>query len=488
MTSQTGNQPQSLPKGAEVELTIEGLDVRGEGWGQVAGRVMRTRHAVPGSRVRVKVLRKRSKRAWGRVLEVLEPGPDTTDPNCTHFGTCGGCAFQNLAYPAQLEALRHRVQQELERVGIPVGGPMGEPAGVPVDAVLASPSLWHYRNKMDFTFGSRRWRSAQEIEEHGEERDATFALGLHAPGRYDKVLDLEACTIAFEEASPILRSARELSLEQGLLPWDVRTHSGLLRHLVMRKGHFTGEILVVLVTSEDAPAEVDAWAVALRERQPEITTLVQVVNSRPAAVAMGERQRVLYGRGVIRERLAGLEYSISAGSFFQTNSAQAEQLMRVVREEVQLDQATAPLVWDLYCGAGTFALDLARSGARVLGIESIASAVADARHNARANGLQQVEFLQREVENCIGEAGALGAAPDVCVVDPPRAGLHPRALPALAAVPARRLILVSCNPEAGARDVAALAQAGWELRRVRPLDLFPHTPHVECVLSMERVG
>ena len=482
MTSQTGNGPQGLSKGAEVELTIEGLDARGEGWGHVAGRVLRTRHAVPGSRVRVKVLRKRSKRAWGRVLEVLEPGPDAVDASCTHFGTCGGCAFQNLAYPAQLEALRMRVRQDLERAGVPLGGSQG----VSVEAVLASPSLWHYRNKMDFTFGSRRWRSTQEIEEHGEERDASFALGLHAPGRYDKVLDVEACAIAFEEASPILRSARELALEQGLTPWDVRTHGGLLRHLVMRKGHFTGEILVALVTSEDAPEAVDAWAAALRERRPEITTLVQIVNSRPAAVAMGERDRTLFGPGVIREHLAGLEYTISAGSFFQTNSAQAEQLMRVVREEVQLGQVADPLVWDLYCGAGTFALDLARAGARVLGIETVASAVADAQHNARANGLQQVEFLQREVENCIDEPAALGDPPDVCVVDPPRAGLHPRALPALAAVPARRLVLVSCNPEAGARDVAALAQAGWELRRVRPLDLFPHTPHVECVLSMER--
>jgi 23S rRNA (uracil1939-C5)-methyltransferase len=458
---------------------IEKLDDRGQGVGQTGSLGLALRHAVPGSRVRAEVLRKRGKRSEGRVIEVLHPGPDSVTPDCPHFGTCGGCAFQNFDYAGQLEALRLRVQRHLEEAGVA--------SGVEVEAVLPSPSLRHYRNKMEFTFGNRRWRGRDELEASGEERDADFALGLHVPGRHDKVLDLEDCTIAFGEAAPLLRSVRELARSLDLVPWDVRTHSGSLRHLVLRKGHFTGQVLLALVTSEEAPEAVEALARALSERHPEITTLVQLINTRAATVAVGERQRVLHGDGWIHERLCGLEYRVSAASFFQTNSQQAERLVEVVREESGIAGASDAVIWDLYCGAGTFALDLARTGARVLGIESAPSAVEDAERNARANGIESVRFLAAEVEQCLDGADALGPEPEVCVVDPPRAGLHPRALRALSRCAARRLVLVSCNPQAGARDVAALSRAGWALSRIRPLDLFPHTPHVECVLSMDRV-
>ena len=458
-------------------MRVERLDRKGRGRGRTTDTEqpfpVELRRAVPGELVRARVVKRRRGRLEAQALEVLERGPASVGARCRHVASCGGCSFQGLAYPAQLEAKRELVRAALAEHGL---------GDVPVDPVLGCDPPWHYRNKMEFTFGARRWVEPGEPE--GAEAD--FALGLHAPGRHDKVLDVAECHIVFEEANPILADARALARDLELPPWDVRAHTGLLRHLVLRKGVHTGEVLVSIVTGEGGDQQVDAYAARLLARHPEITTLVHGVNTRLASTAVAERERVLHGPGHLRERVLGLELRVSAGSFFQTNTRQAERLFEVVREEV----GGAGVAWDLFCGTGLFALVLAGSVDRVVGVEQVASAVADARRNARENGVANVEFHEADVTDALlGRApGLVLPPPELAVVDPPRAGLHPKALGALLAAAPPRVVYVSCNVHNTAPELARFVEAGYAVRRARPVDLFPHTPHVECVFALDRRG
>ncbi|MEQ1894656.1 MAG: 23S rRNA (uracil(1939)-C(5))-methyltransferase RlmD, partial [Planctomycetota bacterium] len=355
-----------------------------------------------------------------------------------------------------------------------------------VPPLLGCTEPWNYRNKMDFSFGRARWIEAGEPED--APRD--FALGLHARGHYQKVLDVQACEIAFEGAAAIVSTVRELARARSLTPWDVRTHTGLLRHLVLRRSWATGEILADLVTSAAAPEVLAPFAAELLARHPELTTLVQHVNERPATIAVGELAAVFRGSGRIEERLDGLSYSISAESFFQTNTPQAEVLARLVRDWSAV--AAGETLFDLYCGCGSFALSLARAlgPERVVGFELVEAAIVDARANAERNGLGGVRFVAGDLATTLTpESLALRGLPrpTVCVVDPPRAGMHPKVRESLALLEPARIVYVSCNPRTGVEDLAFLLGRGYVLRAVQPVDLFPHTPHVECVFRLERV-
>ena len=455
-----------------LEVEVERIDERGLGVGRAeheSGEYrVALRRALPGERVAAQVLRRRGNKVEGRLLEVLRASAERMSPPCRHYGACGGCSLQDLRYAAQLDVKRGIVERALA----------AELVHVAVEPVIGGASPLRYRNKMDFTFGTRRWIEPGEAE--GVQRN--FALGLHPREQFRKVLDIEACEIQPEPFDAILASARRLALEQGLSAWDLVQHAGLLRHVVLRRSVATGEILVQLTTSSEAPELVGPFVSALLAAHPEITTLVQAINSRGATVATGERELVLHGSGSIREKLAGLWYRVSAASFFQTNTAQAERLVEVTLEEARLSGSERVL--DLYCGAGTLTLPLARRAAHVHGVELVEAAVADARRNAEENGIGNVTFSSGDVLAWFGSAGAIEC--DVAVVDPPRAGLHPKVVELLARVPARRMVYVSCHIGSAARDIAALAPAGWRATRARPVDLFPQTPHVECVLTLER--
>lgn len=466
-------------KGDRLSVLLTSLDRRGPGLGTVEvppfGEFrVALRHGAPGQRVQVEVRKRRGARLDSRLVEVLEPGPNSADSRCRHFRFCGGCAWQSVAYRAQLEALEARVAWVLDEAGV-----LGQ---VEVRAVEGMPDPWAYRNKMDFTFASRRWVEPQEPEN----AESAFALGLHAAGQHSKALDIHECSIAFPEAAPIVGTVRRLARARELEPWDLRSHSGLLRHLVLRKSWASGEILALLVTSERDAVRIDPLVAEIREHHPEISTFVQGVHSRPASVAACDEEHLLFGSGHITERLAGLDFELSAQSFFQTNTVQAERLIEVVREELDL-QAGSNLL-DLYCGAGTLGLCLMGQGGSLLGLESVSSAVADARRNAVRNGIETATFVEGDVLHTLRESLAGHPKIDAIVVDPPRAGLHPKVVPAIADLGVPRLVYVSCNVESAARDLAVLAERGYRLVGARPLDLFPHTPHLECVLTVEKIA
>jgi 23S rRNA (uracil1939-C5)-methyltransferase len=458
--------------GDEFTATITAFDARGHGLARDESYRYRVQRAAVGSTVRARVLSRRRDEVEGVALEAIDAGPHAETPRCAHFRACGGCSFQDLAYAEQLSGKHRLVEAPLRARGL-------LPPDVVAEDVVPAPSIWRYRNKMEFTFSSRRWIAPDEPQGV----DASFALGMHALGLFSKVVDIGGCSIQSEIADRIVAAAREIALEQGLSAWDIKLHAGLLRHLVVRRAERTDEVLVNLVTSAEAPQIIDPFAAELAARVPGITTIVQTVNSRAATTAIGESERTLLGPGTITEELCGLKFSISAGSFFQTNTLAAERMFEAVREEAAL--GPDGVAWDLYCGTGTISLVLARGAGAVVGFEVVPAAIRDARANAARNGITNARFVEGDVLVGLSATADL-PAPDVLVLDPPRAGLHPRVVPSLAGNPARRLVYVSCNPAAAAVDVAAFAGIGWQLARVRPFDQFAHTPHVESVLTLVR--
>jgi 23S rRNA (uracil1939-C5)-methyltransferase len=458
-------------RGDVVVVHVDGFDARGAATGSSSEYRVRLRRGLPGELVRARVIRRRRARIDAVTIERLEESPRRVPPRCAHFGSCGGCAFQDLEYGAQLEGKRDLVESAFAaRPAL---------AGIPIEPVLPAPDPFGYRNKMEFSFGAQRWIESREPE------DAPLgpALGLHARTVYSKVVDVASCPIQSPAADRVLAATREIAIAHGLSFWDARTHAGLLRHLVLRVARATGEILVAVVTSEDARDAVDRLARDLLERDLGITTIVHGVNARPADTAVADDLRVVFGPGTIRERLFDLVFSLSLASFFQTNTKGAERLVDLVREEAAL--AGTETVFDLYCGTGALGLSLARSAREIVGFEITPSAVLDARANAAANGIANARFVEGDVLAGISD---VPERPDLVLLDPPRPGLHPRVIPALLALAPPRIVHVSCNPAALARDLEALVAGGYRAGPVRPIDLFPHTPHVECVVRLDRDG
>jgi len=469
-------------KGETIEIAVDGIDDKGRAFGEIDGRTVRVRHGVPGSRIKALVHRRRKKEIEASVKELIEPGANLAAPRCDHFGSCGGCSFQNVVYRQQLVGLERALAGVLEPL-------LTGRDDLEIAPTIGCEDPWHYRNKMDFTFGNRRWIEADEPAGV----DSDFALGLHVPGRFDKVLDVQACHIAFEEATSILATARSLAREMGLSAWDVRAHEGLLRHLLLRRSFATGEILAALFTTTEDRESVDSYLQRLLEAHPEITTCVQRITPGSAMVAAGGEERLLRGEGFITERLGGLDFRISPDTFFQTNSIQAEHLHRAVVEAARVRHDE--VVYDLCCGCGPWALAMAAarrgSDAPVFGFELVESAIEDARLNAERNGLGAPVFLGGDLVEILRPERLVERAippPDLCIVDPPRAGLHAKVLGVLGELRPSRIVYVSCNPRSAVRDLGQLSEHGFRLEGIQPIDLFPHTPHLECVFTLTLVS
>jgi len=454
-------------KGEEVEALVDTIDRRGRALGEAEGHPISLTRGLPGDRVRARVTKRRRTGLQGVPLEVLEHGPSHVDARCAHAQSCGGCRFQDLAYGAQLELLRGHISQALEEACVP--SPEVEP-------VIGCPVPWNYRNKMELSFGAIRW--VEEDEPEGVERD--FALGFHAPGRFDRVLDVSECHLLFEGGMELASSARDLAKELELTAWNQHTHEGCLRHLVLRRGVHTDETLAYVLTSRNGE-DVDEFLDRFSALHPKLTTLVHGVNPGLADVATSSERRTITGPGWISERLRGIEFRISPESFFQTNTLQAERLFDIVIEEASAEGAG--LVHDLYSGAGSISLLLAGAVEEVTGFELSTEAVADAKENALRNGIKNADFVAGDIAETIA---SVTERPDVLVCDPPRSGMHEKVVERLIELRPERIVHVSCNAQTAARDLARLVYNGYALIRARPVDLFPHTPHVECVFTLER--
>ncbi|MBI2466486.1 MAG: 23S rRNA (uracil(1939)-C(5))-methyltransferase RlmD [Candidatus Rokubacteria bacterium] len=447
-------------------LTVDVADLAfgGEGVARAGGYVVFVPGGVPGDRLDVRLTQVRPRFARGRIERVVNPSAHRTEPPCPYFGRCGGCRLQHVRYEVQLEFKQRQVAECLGRLG---GlGPVGE---IPLAPIIGAPELYGYRNKMEFTFA---------------EADGQAIVGLHEAERYDAILDIERCLLQSDALNAVLAEVRAFVREHGWRVYRQEPEDGLLRFLMLREGKATGEIMVNVVTASPDVPTARALAERLRARCPQVSSVVLNVNPKKAAVAVGVEEHPIAGGEVIRERLGGLDFSISANSFFQTNTRQAERLFAIVADYAAV--TGREVVFDLYSGTGAISLLLARQARVVYGIELVAAAIEDAARNARANGIVNCTFLPGEVRHVLPELIRKGIRAEVVVADPPRAGFHPKALRAMLALAPARIVYASCNPATLARDLATLRAGGYRITAVQPLDMFPHTPHIEVVARLER--
>jgi len=463
------------PKRGEIlSLTIDDLAYGGEGVGRADGYVVFVPGGLPGDRLQVRLVQARSRFGRGAIEAVIEPSPQRVEAPCPYFGRCGGCRLQHVAYPAQLAYKTKQVADALER--------LGGLRDVPLRPIIGAEEIFGYRNKMEFTVARPR-RGA------GTEADSArggLVVGLHETERYDAVLDIDRCLLQSDRMNALLAEARAFFVDRGLTVYEQDTGEGLLRFLMLREGRHTGELMTNVVTSAPAVSELAPLVARLQAREAGTTSVVLNVNPKKASVAVGVEEHLLGGRDHIRERVGGLTFRVSANSFFQTNTRQAERLFDLVVESSGLTGTET--VIDLYSGTGAISLLLARRARWVYGVELAQAAVDDAGANAAANGITNCTFLAGEVRFVLPSLIAKGVTAEVVVADPPRAGFHPKALHALITLGARRIVYVSCNPTTLARDLGELSRGGYRVEWVQPVDMFPHTPHIEAVARLERVA
>ena len=475
-------QIQSIRKGAELELTVAKLAFGGKALAQVDGFVVFIEHALPGQRVRVRIDRKKRQYAEARVMAVLEQSPLYVEPFCPHFGVCGGCQWQDLPYDHQLHWKRQQVVEALTHLS-------GCKEGAAVVAeTCAAPQTTFYRNKMEYTFAARRWLLPQEIAAKETHYGKSFALGLHVRGAYNKVFNVEQCFLQSPQSVAILKEVREWCAQSGLRAYSTEDHRGFWRFLVVREGKRTGQTLVHVLTAAHPEQEeiIGSLVHHLSGRFPDITTLVHSITQKKAQVAVGDYSRVITGPGCIEERLEDLRFQISAHSFFQTNPLAAEKMYEAIRRLGSFSGRET--VWDLYCGTGSIALFVARQVRRVVGFEVVAEAIEDAYKNCELNGIDNCAFYAGDLKEVLKDVRASAndsRSPDVVITDPPRAGMHPKVIQFLREAAPATIIAVSCNPATLARDLALLLDQ-YDIAAVQPFDLFPHTPHIECVVKLER--
>ena len=464
-----------MKKGAVIELEIEKFADRGKSLSRLDGYVVFVSGAVPGDTIKARVFKKRKKFAEAALLEVIKPSPLRTDPKCKYFLTCGGCKWQHVQYDAQIDAKRQSVKDAFEH--------HGGFDSVDVLETIGAEETYYYRNKMEFSFSAGRWLTPDEIAS-GKSFDTSFALGLHVPGNFAKVLDLTECHLQSELSASIVNGVRKFALKQDWKPWHPRKHIGFLRHLVIREAAKTDELMLNLVTSHYSEERIGLFADWVKKTFPQVTTLVNTINSGPAQTAFGEEMHTVFGSGVVHDMIGDSTFEIASNAFFQTNTKQAQRLYEVAAEFAELKKDD--LVYDLYCGAGTITCFMAPSVNHVVGVELIEEAVQNARKNAAANNIENVTFVTGDMMRLFNTAFIEEyGRPDVLIVDPPRAGLHPKVVAQIAALAPDRFVYVSCNPLTQARDLSMLADQ-YDVEVVQPVDLFPHTHHVESVAKLKK--
>jgi len=445
-------------KGEELELRIDSLAYGGNGVGRHDGFVVFARGGLPGDTVRARVTKVKRGFAEGVVTELVAPGEGRVQAPCRHFGVCGGCRFQDLAYEVQLDEKERQVRDALVRIGR-----FAEP---PLEPIVPAEAQYGYRNKLEYSFTAG---------------DDGIELGFHRAGRWDEVIDIEECLLTTDLGNAVRLAVREWAREERLQPYDQKTGIGYLRHLVVREGRNTGQVLVVLVTAPGEHFEA-GYLVDVLRRFPEVRSIHWAINDTPAEQT-NLPTRLLWGDDAIEEEILGLRYRVRPSAFLQTNTGMAARLYELARECAALTGDEN--VYDLYCGTGTIGLALSANARSVWGLEISEEAVACAIENAELNGIENARFFAGNVGQTIEELREEAGSPDVVVVDPPRAGLAGKALRRTGELGAPRLVYVSCNPTTLASDLQVLRdEYGYVLERCRPVDMFPHTPHVESVSAL----
>lgn len=455
-------------------LRITTIAAEGKALGKHNDMVVFVPLTVPGDVVDVQIRNKRRRYMEGYVVNFVERSQLRTEPFCEHFGVCGGCKWQNLPYEEQLKFKQEQVRDQLQRIG-----KLDLPEIAPT---LPSAKTTFYRNKLEFTFADRRWMTQEEIAEGNELKDPE-ALGFHVPGMFDKVLDIRKCWLQPEPSNRIRLAVKAFCMEHGYGFYNARSHEGLMRNIIIRTSS-TGEIMVIVVFARPEQEKIAALLDHLAGEFPEITSLMYVVNEKMND-SIGDQEVVPYhGRDHIFEEMEGLRFKIGGKSFYQTNSEQAYNLYKVARD--MADLKPDDIVYDLYTGTGTIANFVARKCAKVVGIEYVPEAIEDAKNNSHLNGIDNTLFFAGDMKNVLtDDFFAQHGRPDVIILDPPRAGIHEDVAQTILRAAPERIVYVSCNPASQARDLAIFSE-NYTVDAVQPVDMFPHTHHVENVVRLTR--
>ena len=463
------------------DVAVTGYAAEGKALARVDGKVIFIEGAVPGDRADLLLVKNKKDWAEARVLRFREYSADRVQPFCEHFGICGGCKWQMLPYERQLQYKEEEVKQQLGRIG--------KVALPEIQPILGGKDTVAYRNKLEFTFANKRYATYEELREMDvlspEEKASRLgqsALGFHVPRIFDKVIDIRTCHLMEDRNNTIRNFVRDYALEKGHTFYDIKAHVGWLRNLILRSCT-TGELMVNLcIGHEDIPA-TKALLDALLQTFPFITSLYYTVNVKWND-SLYDLEPVLYaGQAWVTEKLGDLQFRIGPKSFFQTNTGQGRVLYEVVKEYAELTGRET--VYDLYCGTGSIGIYVSDGAARVIGVETVAEAVADAEENAAINGINHAAFFAGDViDVCTDEFFAEHGRPDVIITDPPRIGMHEKLVRKILDIAAPLVVYVSCNPATQARDLALLDEK-YAVTKVQPVDMFPHTHHIENVVQLK---
>ena len=460
----------TLRKGRTIELTISDMAYGGQGIGRVNGFVAFVRGGVPGDRLLVRVYSKKKNYAEATIEEILIPSPDRIRPECPYSAYCGGCQWQHISYEKQLNYKKAHVVDSIKRIG--------GLENVLVRDVEPSQNVFGYRNKMEFSFSDRRWFLPKDM--HKRENQDGFALGLHLPGTYFKVIDIDACMLQNERGNRILHQVKQYVKDSSIPVYGLKSHKGFWRFLATRYSKSFDEWMVNIVTSEERLEVVRPLSDILSDKAGDIGTIINNINPRKASVAVGEHETVLFGKGYIYDKLGPFTFQISANSFFQTNTPTATKLYEQVADYAELKGNE--IILDLYSGTGTIPIFLADKARAVTGIEIVKSAVQDSIKNCSINSIHNCRFICGDIRDNLS---TLTDSPDVMIINPPRAGIHKDIIPLILALSPKKIIYISCNPPTLARDIRLLS-GDYELIEVQPFDMFPHTYHIESIANLCR--
>jgi len=462
-----------IPQEKKQLQNIEIFDIaeEGKGVGRHEDLVLFIEKAIPGDVVDVELQRKKKNFAEGRVTSISKPSPYRIEPFCPHFGVCGGCKWQHMSYDAQLKFKQQSVDNALTRIGKVDTASMEE--------ILGSAETTYYRNKLEYTFSNKRWLTNRDEEVLPEDLNA---LGFHVPGRFDKILDIDHCYLQQDPSNNIRNSVRDFAIEHGMSFYDLRQHEGALRNLIIRTSS-TGEVMVVVVFAYPEEGQVELMMNFVADKFPEIASLLYIINQKRNDTIFDQDIHTFKGRDFIYEEMEGLKFKVGPKSFYQTNSAQAYELYKITRDFAELKGDE--LVYDLYTGAGTIANFVARQAKEVVGVEYVPTAIEDAKINSQINGINNTKFYAGDMKDVLtSEFVSEHGKPDVVITDPPRAGMHADVVNRILEMEAPKVVYVSCNAATQARDLEMLASK-YDVVRIKPVDMFPQTQHVENVVLLK---
>jgi 23S rRNA (uracil1939-C5)-methyltransferase len=468
-----------LNKGDLIQIKVERYAFEGKGIGKVDldnpsensepdSFIVFVNGAYPGDLVSAKIKKLKKSYAEAVVQEVISPSQQRVPPRCKYFGTCGGCKQQDMDYTQQIIYKQEQVEDIFKHDG--------GLSDFKVENILPSENIFYYRNKMEFSFSDLQWLTLLEDETLSKRG---FFLGLHVPNNFEKILDIEECFLQSELSAHILNFTREFFKRRHASIYSTKTHSGYLRNMIIRQAQKTKDIMLNLVTLEENELLMKEYAAAVTSKFPEITTIINNISKKKASIAVGDYEIIYHGSGFIHDKIGNYKFRISANSFFQTNTIQAEKLYRTALEYAEFKGDE--IIYDLYSGAGTIAIYVSEFAKEVYGFESVESSIYDAKENLDINKIGNVTFVQANLYKSFLAFTNVLPKPDVVILDPPRGGMHSVTVKDVLQLNPEKIVYVSCNPSTQVRDIKMLVEGGYKLVKIRPVDMFPHTYHIENV-------